>query len=325
MNNEYFPNTTPYTECIQDDPEFNPAVHLSLELPEKTFSLEYFGYAGDEVSVPTTIAATSVFRILSAEGVSALYSVCKQLEQFTTSNARVARNVRGGVYRSRFLRDLALSVDVAEHMSQILETPLTPHGMPHQLAHLNFQPLTPGENVDKWHWDTLQVDYVMFVTDPNDVVGGEFQYFNGTRDEMVDLHKKKQPIPTERIIAPAIPGAGYAVLMQGDQVVHQARGIEDGERITLVNGYTYGHPSAQDYSALDQLVHADPENTVFAEYARHMALRCQQTLSTIIREPDYDSNATNQAAKLRAARQELDDAIVKLESHKKEAMRHFGD
>jgi len=34
-----------------------------------------------------------------------------------------------------------------------------------------------GYGIDKWHYDTLQVDYVMFVTDPNEVEGGEFQYF----------------------------------------------------------------------------------------------------------------------------------------------------
>jgi len=159
-----FPENSPFLECIDDDPIFEPARHLTLELPEKTLSLSDLGYEKSHTAAPTSIAATSCFRILSDEGVETLYHVCKQLEKFTTSNSRIARNVRGGVYRSEFLRDLALSEDICLHLSQILETPLSPHGMPHQLAHLNYQPLTPGENVDKWHWDTLQVDYVMFVT-----------------------------------------------------------------------------------------------------------------------------------------------------------------
>ena len=66
-------------------------------------------------------------------------------------------------------------------MSKLLQTPLAPHGIGHQLEHLNYQPLASGENVGKWHWDTLQVDYVMFVTDPQEVEGGEFHYFNGTK------------------------------------------------------------------------------------------------------------------------------------------------
>jgi len=197
--------------------------------------------------------------------------------------------------------------------------------MPHQLAHLNYLPLAPGENVDKWHTDTLQVDYVIFITDPNRVKGGEFQYFNGTREEMAELRARGEPVPLERIIAPRMPGPGYAVLMQGDHVVHQARGVKEGERITLVNGYTYLDSAARDYSAIGQLVHADPERTVIAEYARHMALRCRSRLDGCIDRPDFETDAKGKAQQLRRARLELDDAIAQLESLGHEDMRHFGD
>ncbi len=322
-----FPAEGPFFEKIEDDLEFNPSVHLALELPENSLTLTDLGYneSSFDTAPVTNIAATSCFRVLSNEGVEALYHVCKQLEQFTTSNPRIARNVRGGVYRSAFLRGLALSPDVSAHLSDLLGTPLAPHGMPHQLAHLNYQPMTPGDNVDKWHWDTLQVDYVMFVTDPNVVKGGEFQYFHGTRDELAEIRSQGNPVPLERVITPDIPGPGYAVLMQGDRVVHQARGIESGERITLVNGYTYLDTKARDYSALGQLVHADPELTVAAEYTRHMALRCQARLSDAIQQPDFSQDAQTHARYLRRARQELDDAIEQLESLEIEAIRHFGD
>ena len=122
-----------------------------------------------------------------------------------------------------------------------------------------------------------------------------------------------------------MPGPGFAVLMQGDHVVHQARGIKEGERITLVNGYTYLDPAARDYTAIGQLVHADPERTVLAEYARHMALRCRSMLSDCIERPDFELDAEQQAQRLRRARFELDDAIAQLESLRDEDMRHFGD
>ena len=320
-----FPTQTPYTERISDDLVFNPGIHLALEKPQKISTLQDFGYQQSTLTVPSPIAATTAFRILSDEGVAAMYHVCKQLERFATSNPRVARNVRGGVYRSSFLRDFALSEDVTQHMSQLLQTPLAPHGMPHQLAHLNFQPLSPGENVDKWHWDTLQVDYVMFVTDPNEVDDGEFQYFNGTRDEMTQLRAQGQAVPSDRIIAPVFPGPGYAVLMQGENVVHQARGIPEGERITLVNGYTYLDASARDYSALGQLMHADPENVVMAEYTRHMALRCHSLLGPCIEQPGFNTDRDTLVDQLSRARMELDQAISQLASLEHEEMHHFGD
>jgi len=322
-----FPDVGPDFEQINDDPVFNPAIHLALEIPQQILTLSDLGYGDETVgTTPTEVAATACFRILSDEGVAAMHHVCKQLETFTTSNARIERNTRGGVYRSAFLRDFCLSVEVAEHLSTIMKTPLLPHGMPHQLGHLNYQPHTVGKNIDKWHYDTLQADYIMFVTDPNDVEGGEFQYFKGTRDEMAALKQVGSPFPEDRIFAPTIPGAGYAVLIQGNYVVHQAKALKSkGERITLVNGYSYADKDIPDYTALGQLALADPEALSCAEYTRSMALRCAQKLQPMVNTPDYCLAAQQRIDLLKQARDELDEAIHKLETYGNEAMQHFGD
>jgi len=327
LNLQRFPQESPDFNMIEDDPIFDASVHLALDLPEQSYSLHDFGY-GDEVlgTTPTSVAATSCFRILSDEGVKAMYKVCKQLESFTTSNPRISRNTRGGVYRSNFLRDFSLSVELASHLSEIMQTPLLPHAMGHQLSHLNYQPLKVGENVDKWHFDTLQVDFVMFVTDPNKVEGGEFQYFNGSRDEMAQIHQAGQHIPAGRITAPALVGAGYAVLMQGNYVVHQAKGVlSEGERITLVNGYSYADCNIADYTSYKQLLLADPESYVAAEYTRQMALRCAQQLQPCINNSDFNTSRSALVRQLENARAELDQAIGQLQDDSKQSMQHFGD
>ncbi len=143
--------------------------------------------------------------------------------------------------------------------------------MGYQLAHLNYQPLSQGENVDKWHHDTLQVGYIMFVTDIKAVDGGELQYFPGTRDKMAELHTAGNKIPPERAVAPPIPGVSYAVLMQGNYVVHQACALKSqGERITFVNGYSFNDPTIHDFTAVKQLRMAVPLVIVNAGYARQM-------------------------------------------------------
>ena len=142
---------------------------------------------------------------------------------------------------------------------------------------------------------------------------------------MAKLSTAGKRVPADRIIAPAIPGPGYAVLMQGDHVVHQACGIKEGERITLVNGYTYLDPMVRDYTAIRQILHADPKPVVIAEYARHMALCCESLLSdTINNQPDYKIDVKAQTLLLQRARLELDDAILQLESLGHEEMHHFG-
>jgi hypothetical protein len=260
INLQRYPQAIPNLARIKDDPAFDPSIHLALEQPDNILTLSELGYALEiDGTTPTPIAATSCFRILSDEWVATLQHVCKQREAFTSSNPRIENCVWAGVYRSSFLRDFSLSPDVAEHLSILMQTPLFPHTMGHQLSHINYPPSVIGNNVDKWLYDTLGVDYVMFVIDPNKVQGGEFEYFLGTRDEFADLSKSGEPVPLKRTVAPDLPGAGYAILMQGNYVVHRAKALlEKGDRITLVNGYTYGDLSAPDYTALGQIVHAAP-------------------------------------------------------------------
>ena len=101
---------------------------------------------------------------------------------------------------------------------------MAPHSIPHQLGHLNYNPLKLGENVDKWHVDTLRIDYVMFVTDPNAGRRRRVPVFHGdqARSRRRCIAPGEKPCRPDRTIAPRLPGPGYAVLQQGNMVVHRA-------------------------------------------------------------------------------------------------------
>ena len=254
-----------------------------------------------------------------------LYHTVKRLEEFATSNPRIERNVRGGVYRSKFLRDLCLSPDITEFLSDIVDLKLMPHTIPHQLGHLNFNPKDIGKNVDKWHVDTLRFDYVMFVTDPTKNQGGQFQYFKGTKEEMAALKKAGQEVPSERVISPAMPGPGYAVLQQGNLVVHQAKGLTaPGERITMVNGYVPYDPRFPDYSRYDQLCHADPEYVVTTEYSKHVAVQANRFLEQNLVQQNFGENPAEIAQNLEQAAKMLQLAVAQIRAGKG-TMEHFGD
>ncbi len=312
---------------LADEPVFDPDRHLQLEMPEQVFSLQEFGYDAQTGlnDAPVDFAATSVFRVLSDEGVHALYQVTKLLEPFTTSNPRIARNVRGGAYRSKFLRDLCLSSEIADFMSKIAGIELVPHRIFHQLGHLNFNPKEVGENVDKWHVDTLRFDYVLFVTDPTKNEGGEFQYFKGTKQAMADLKAKGEAVPKAQVISPAMPGPGYAVLQQGNYVVHQAKGLtKAGERITMVNGYIPKDPMIKDYTRFDQLCHVDPEDVVATEFSRHYAVQAAQLLEQSIIHDSFGKDHLSKAEKLETVANLLLEAAGQIRNGKGE-IEHFGD
>lgn len=323
-----FPSVHPSGfEKLADEPEFDPARHLALEVPAEIVSLADLGYGPEDiVTCPTDLGITSCFRVLSDEGVACLLEVARRLERYTTSNPRIARNVRGGAYRSRFLRDFCLSPDVADAISNLCGAPVAPHTIPHQLGHLNYNPLEVGENVDKWHVDTLRIDYVMFVTDPNAVEGGEFEYFAGTRGEMAAFHKAGQGLPGERIVAPRLPGPGYAILQQGNMVVHRAKGLtRPGERITMVNGYVPTDLRYPDYTRYDQLCLADPPHVVTAEYERHVAWLARERARQIIDSPEFSDDRGASSARLEAIASDLQKAADSIRSEVAAEIEHFGD
>ena len=181
-------DSPPGYQYLIDEPSFDAAKHLALEMPKEILMLSDLGYSADEIKGKATpVAASSPFRVLSDEGATVLLEIAQQLRDHLRSCDRIDNMLRGGCYRSRFLRDLCLDESVADLMSQIYQTEVAPHPMPVQLGHMNFSPNDYRDAVDKWHHDTLPLDYVMMVTDPAKVAGGEFQYFLGTKADMAAL------------------------------------------------------------------------------------------------------------------------------------------
>lgn len=313
--------------ALASEPEFDPAKHLALEKPETVISLEELGYEADEIAqCPTSLGITSCFRVLSDEGVACLQEVTRGLEQYARSIPRISRMVRGGTYQSRFLRDLCLSPDITALVSEICGSSMLAHTIPHQLGHLNYNPHTVGENVDKWHVDTLRVDYVMFVTDPNAIEGGEFQYFNGTKYEMKALTDARKPLPEDRVISPELPGSGHAILQQGNMVVHRAKGLKTaGERITMVNGYVPAEIGFPDFTRFDQLSLADPEHVAATEYSRHIAWMGQEMLRKQIENPRYCGDTDQIATELEAVIATLSHAAKEIRAAGTAEVEHFGD
>ncbi len=323
-----FPATPPAGVVpIADDPVFDPARHLDLQRPQQLIGLAELGYDEAEIAAcGSDFAVSSAFRLLSDEGVAALQQVCRQLEEHVVACERIERMMRGGVYRSRFLRDLCLSPEVADFIGELCGARVAPHAMPHQLGHLNFQPRALGRNVDKWHHDTLAIDYVLMVTDPAAIDGGEFQYFRGTRGEAQAYRQRGEPLPDGRIVSPHFPGAGYAVLQQGGMVVHRAAPLRAlGERITMVNGYDFVAASAADPTDFQQLRLVDPEPAISIEWLRHRAHRTRRQLDAAIAGARLDAEPNQLAAELQHSIDELRAALEQVRCERPLEMAHYGD
>ncbi|MEM7141468.1 MAG: hypothetical protein AAF548_10595 [Actinomycetota bacterium] len=297
---------------FDDEPAFDPGRHLQLEAPTKTLSLTDLGYADEEIATKaTTFAVSSPFRVLSEEGAAVMLDVARRLRAHTRrAGDRIERVMRGGCYRSRWLRDLCVSPDVTEMMSTIYATPVAPHSMPLHLGHLNYEPTDFSQAVDKWHHDTLPLDYVLMVSDPATLTGGGFEWFRGTKAEMTELGGKP---PADRVETPTFPGPGYAIALHGDMVIHRAAGLEEpGERMTMVNGYVALDTTVDEQSRTQDLIEVDDQNVLYAEWARHVAWRGMGRLHAVIDEVAFGDDPAEVRDRLVAAIADVNQAIAEM-------------
>ncbi len=320
---DFYPKESPPGyEFLDDEPSFDPAVHLQLEQPEKIWTMADLGYSERVISrFPSRIALTSPARILSKEGAATLEAISKRLQPYIRhrpNSPRVAAALRGTTFRSRFIRDLCLSADVTDFFSQMFGTPLMPHTVTHHQGHMNYAPLNLEQQVDSWHHDSTALDYVLMVHNPRELKGGRFEVFLGTREEGAALLKAHGDVPRDRVYTPDFPDAGYACYMQGAAVYHRASRLEErGFRASVVQSYVSRDVRFPDtnrfyYSAMDES--ADPNsmlerNVSLVEWAKHRAWMSRAKLGWIIENMPFTESTESAIAQLEAAVVDVNDFI----------------
>ena len=322
-----FPETQPAGyEWFDGEAAFDPGRHLQLEEPREVVMLADLGYDQAEIDTKATpVAASSPFRILSDEGAAVMLDVARRLRTYARpAGDRIERMSRGGCYRSRWLRDLCTSPDVSDHLERIYGTAIAPHPMPVHLGHINYEPSRIDTAVDKWHHDTLPLDYVMTVTDPAQVPGGRFEYFLGTKYEAAALADQDRTPPPERTAAPEFSGPGYAIALHGDMVVHRAAPLDAlTERISLVNGYVALDTSIDDQSRTADLIIVDDHETLWTEWAKTAAWRSKGRLASVIDELEFTSDRDAVIATLETAVDDVRRAIDEMRAGER-MTEHYG-
>ena len=294
----------PGYEWLDGEPVFDPGIHLAIEAPRSVTMLADLGYSEAEITgTATPVAFSEPFRVLSDEGAEVMLETARRLRKYVArAGDRIEHMVRGGCYRSRWLRDLCLAPEVTAVMSGVYGKAVTPHTMPVHLGHMNFPPSAVGDAVDKWHHDTLPLDYVMMVSDPTTLPGGQFEVFLGTKAEAAALAGAGERPPRDRVLVPDFPGPGWAIALHGNMVVHRGGPLtEAAERITMVNGYVDLDRSGDDQSRARDLIQVDDLAVLPTDWARHAAWRGAGRLEAVVDDLAFGIGLAEAADRLEEA------------------------
>ena len=295
---------------LERDVAWEPARHLALEPPERVTLLEEWGPDAAGPAALSPLAITSPFRLLSDEGVAALQAICGELEQYAVGDERIAKKVRGSIYRSRFLQGMYGDASVLAFLRGLARAPLEPHPVSHHAIHINYAPDELERNVDQWHRDVISFDYVLMVSDPRPMRGGRFEYFLGPVEEGRALLESGAGLPPERVASADFPGAGWAVFQQGHRVLHRAARLEQRyPRITLVASYWAPHPELDDPTDLPTILKVDGPEVALVEWTRYQARVAAHRLEHLAEtKTDFSHSAPELQQDLRAVAARLEAA-----------------
>ncbi|KAL2865205.1 uncharacterized protein BJX67DRAFT_389438 [Aspergillus lucknowensis] len=227
---------------VEQPVPFNPNKHLIYQAPEKIHKMADFGLDGagispNAISEPFPLFTEEAIRQMRAEIFSEpVLAECQYASSFCTNM------IRGmGHARAPFIYDVWKSPEVLSKISAIAGIDLIP-AFDYEIANINIaikdddhqangngstaaiKSSITDDNVPAfaWHYDSFPFVCVTMLSDCTEMVGGETAI----------------RLPSGEIKKVRGPAMGYAVVMQGRYLEHQAlKALGGRERITMVTPF----------------------------------------------------------------------------------------
>jgi hypothetical protein len=282
----------------------SPTVHL----------LDEFGDSDAQAAL-SPVAMSEPFRILSDEGAAVALSIARELEKQAVGDAR-SKRLRGCTYRSQFFAGLYSDHRLTEFLSGLARADLREHPVGHHQVQLNFAPEELSKDVDVWHYDVVAYDFVMILTDPEPMKGGNTEFFHGTIEEGMRILSERGELPFDRIGKVEYPGPGWAFLQQGHRVLHRAASLEEPyPRISLVASYYCADADWREPTILSPLRKADGRDIALVEWANYAAYRTVARLQSFLaRQPDFSVSLAEVKRQLTECLGDAERAILEFDS-----------
>lgn len=209
--------------------------------------------------------------------------------------------IRGAAYRSAVIRNFCLDDKLADFVGRAVGRQVVATALVHQLGITNYTEIldTDGTSVDigGWHIDQNAYVIVMSLGGMDGANEGYLEYFEGTREQGLELILAGREIPQDRVRKVPLPDPGWGVVMHGSMLLHRA-GPAMGplQRISMVTAFEPRDVAIPDQNLTCFVTAGDSLNSVeqcerharAAEYARHKAWRTKGHLDDFLSRDLWD-------------------------------------
>lgn len=243
------------------------------------------------------VVVSEPIEIIGAEAAASLRDSVIRLRESTdnSQDSGPCQVIRAAAYRSASIRDFCLDSDLSDFVGRAMGRPVVATALVHQLGITNYTELpgTDGAAVDigGWHIDQNAYVIVMSLGGMDGANQAFLEYFEGTREEGLQLLLTGQEIPPDRVRKLPLPGPGWGVVMHGSLVLHRAGpAIGPLQRISMVTAFEPRDVTIPDQNLTCFVGGGETSNPVeqrerqarAAEYARHKAWRAKGHLDDFL-------------------------------------------
>ncbi|KAL0935945.1 uncharacterized protein CTRU02_208160 [Colletotrichum truncatum] len=272
---------------------FNPDQHLAFVEDPKKLMLK-------DVALPedigiSTVAASEPFPLFTEEAIKTM-----RQEIFTTevwenclhSTEFSPCQLRGHCPKyAPFMNQAWNDPKTLEIISKVAGVDLIPN-IEYEIGNINISiqsasndkakvEAKSGDNlsVTKWHYDAFPFVCVVMMSDATNMLGGETAIKTGTGE----------------VLKVRGPQMGYAVVLQGRYVEHQAlAAIGGAERITMITSFRPRDPCIKDDSVLTSIRPISELSELYYQWAKYRAEVVQERLKAMLKTLEENHEAGKQ-------------------------------
>ncbi|RDL34622.1 Uncharacterized protein BP5553_07750 [Venustampulla echinocandica] len=277
---------------------FDPSKHLTFEEPTYVHSMEDIGFTASTGVSP--MAVSEPFHLFSEEAVnimrSEIFNPVVQ-EKYSHTSDIAPKQLRGyAPQHAKFIFQAWTNPETLSIISKIAGIELVPQ-MDYEIGHVNMSvprkqsaggnnvtpPDDDGGAIVGWHRDSYPFVCVLMMSDTTGMIGGETALRTGTGE----IKKVRGP------------QKGYAVVLQGRYIDHQALAAFGGqERITMVTSFRPRSPHVRDDTVLSTVRPISNLSDLYGQTIQYQLenaeTRIRQMLKTV--RDSMKTGSTNAAA-----------------------------